>query len=212
MASENFARSERRALADLLAALGPDEPTLCAGWQTGDLAAHLVVRDRRPDAAAGAVVKSLSAHTDRVRNAARTRPWDTLIAQIRHPPRLTMSGIAPVDRAINTTEFFIHHEDIRRAQPGWTPRPLDDGLGLALASRAKFMAKLALRRFPAHITINMPGYGQPFMVGAGGPELDVSGDPGEMMLLLSGRQQVARVTIVGPDELVDRLRTAKLGI
>ena len=32
---------------------GPDGPTLCEGWQTRDLAAHLVLRERRPDAAAG---------------------------------------------------------------------------------------------------------------------------------------------------------------
>src|SRR5690606_24047731 len=38
------ARAERHALADLLMAVGPDAPTLCAGWTTAHLAAHLVVR------------------------------------------------------------------------------------------------------------------------------------------------------------------------
>lgn len=34
---------------------GPDAPTLGAGWKTRDLAAHLVVRESRPDAAAGVI-------------------------------------------------------------------------------------------------------------------------------------------------------------
>ncbi|HEY1484504.1 MAG TPA: TIGR03085 family metal-binding protein [Micromonosporaceae bacterium] len=212
MAKPNFARAERSAVVDLLTEVGPDQPTLCAGWQTRDLAAHLVTRDRRPDAAAGIIIKRLAGYTDRLRNAAAARPWDVLTAQVGQPPRLSMAGIGALDRLTNTTEFFVHHEDIRRAQPGWTPRPLDPGLGAALAGQVKMAGKLRLRRFPAKITINMPGYGEPFTTGAGGPDLDVSGDPGEMTLLLSGRQQASRVNIVGPENLVDRLRSAPLGV
>jgi uncharacterized protein (TIGR03085 family) len=212
VASPNFARTERAALAELFSDIGPDQPTLCSGWQTRDLAAHLVTRDRRPDAAAGIIIKPLAGYTDKLRNSAAARPWDVLIGQVANPPRLSMAGIGPLDRATNTTEFFVHHEDVRRAQEGWSPRPLDPGLGKALAGQVRLVGKLRLRRFPASITINMPGYAEPFRTGAGGPDLDVSGDPGEMTLLLSGRQQASRVNIVGPDELVDRLRTAPLGV
>nr|BFE88977.1 hypothetical protein GCM10020093_115780 [Planobispora longispora] len=48
-----YARAERAALSDLFARLGPDAPTLCEGWTTFDLAAHLVLRERRLDAAPG---------------------------------------------------------------------------------------------------------------------------------------------------------------
>ena len=44
---------ERRRFADALLEVGPDAPTLCDGWSTRDLAAHVVLRDRRPDAAGG---------------------------------------------------------------------------------------------------------------------------------------------------------------
>src|SRR5882762_622635 len=36
---------ERRELCDLFLELGPDAPTLCEGWTTLDLAAHLVLRE-----------------------------------------------------------------------------------------------------------------------------------------------------------------------
>jgi uncharacterized protein (TIGR03083 family) len=51
----SYSRDERLALCTLLDKTGPDAPTLCEGWNTGDLAAHLVLRERRPDAAAGVI-------------------------------------------------------------------------------------------------------------------------------------------------------------
>ena len=38
--SRPLAQRERTALADLLEELGPDAPTLCAGWSAIDLATH----------------------------------------------------------------------------------------------------------------------------------------------------------------------------
>jgi hypothetical protein len=61
-----YAREERAALAALLAETGPDAPTLCEGWQTRGLAAHLVLRERRPDAAAGVMGGPLAGYTARV--------------------------------------------------------------------------------------------------------------------------------------------------
>ena len=55
-----YARPEREALCDLLTDLGPEAPTLCAGWRTRDLAAHLVLRERRPDAAPGILLPLLA--------------------------------------------------------------------------------------------------------------------------------------------------------
>jgi uncharacterized protein (TIGR03083 family) len=49
-AAPTLARAERAALCDLFDEVGPDAPTLCAGWTTRDLAAHLVIRERRADA------------------------------------------------------------------------------------------------------------------------------------------------------------------
>ena len=55
----DVAAAERAALLDLLERLGPDAPTLCEGWATHDLAAHLVVRERRPVAGPGYVFPAL---------------------------------------------------------------------------------------------------------------------------------------------------------
>jgi uncharacterized protein (TIGR03085 family) len=63
----SHSRDERAALTDLMATLGPDAPTLCGGWTTRDLAAHLVVRERRPDIGIGAIVPGLNRWAERAR-------------------------------------------------------------------------------------------------------------------------------------------------
>ena len=94
----NWARHERAELADLLAAVGPDSPTLCGGWSTRDLAAHLVLRERRPDAAAGILVKPLAAYTARVQEELAAHSWDELVSQVRSgPPAVAAGGAAVAD-------------------------------------------------------------------------------------------------------------------
>ncbi|MGH3682284.1 MAG: maleylpyruvate isomerase family mycothiol-dependent enzyme, partial [Natronosporangium sp.] len=75
----NYARAERLALCDLLTDLGPDQPTLCAGWTTRDLAAHLVARERRPLAAPGLILRPLAGYTERVRQSVARRPFPVLV-------------------------------------------------------------------------------------------------------------------------------------
>src|SRR5215467_11727435 len=65
----SYARDERAALCALFDETGPQAPTLCAGWRTADLAAHLVLRERRPDAAVGILGGPLARHTQRVNQA-----------------------------------------------------------------------------------------------------------------------------------------------
>ena len=59
----NPAQTERAALCELFAEVGPDAHTLCGEWTTRDLAAHLVVRERRPDAAIGIIVSKAAGYT-----------------------------------------------------------------------------------------------------------------------------------------------------
>ncbi len=121
--SASPARSERAALADLFDAVGPDAPTLCEGWRTRDLAAHLVLRESRPDAAPGIVVRRLAGWTDRVQQGLARSDWPRLVDKVRSgPPTLSAFGLPGVDRLLNTTEYFVHHEDVRRAAPDWAPR------------------------------------------------------------------------------------------
>jgi uncharacterized protein (TIGR03085 family) len=211
VAPPNFARTERADLCDLLTELGPDQPTLCAGWSTRDLAAHLVLRDRRPDAAAGIMLARLAGHTAAVQSSIAARPFDVVVDQIRHPPRWApLSGIDALDRAANTLEFFVHHEDVRRAQPDWEPRALPRPLCLALWKAVPGIGRRALRGFPAAVLAVAAGYGQ-VQLGSG-PQMWLAGDPGELALFLIGRQAASRVELSGPDELSTRLREARLGV
>lgn len=209
--AESVSQSERAALADLLEQLGPDQPTCCEGWTTRDLAAHLVSRERRPDAAVGILVKPLAGHTERVRKAVAARPYEDLVAELRTAPVWSWGAIGPLDRATNTLEFFIHHEDVRRAQPDWQPRILSPAHQRALWAAVPGSARLALRRFPAGVRIEAPGYGSG-QAGRGEPVVTITGDPGELALFLSGRQRAARVELTGPEEPTGRLRKARLGV
>ncbi|GAA0803794.1 TIGR03085 family metal-binding protein [Spirilliplanes yamanashiensis] len=206
-----YARDERRALADLFAETGPDRPTLCEGWTTRDLAAHLVVRDRRPDSAAGLLVPALQAHGERVRLGVAARPWAEVIELVRTPPWWSPVSNPLVEPLTNTTEFFVHHEDVRRGEPGWQPRALEPAFRETLWKQLKQTARLALRKAPARITLVAPGLGETVAGPEGRPPATLTGEPGELLLFLTGRQRAARVEVGGDPAVAERLRGAKLG-
>jgi uncharacterized protein (TIGR03085 family) len=206
MTPPSLAQQERKTLCDLFVERGPDAPTLCEGWRTADLAAHLVVRERRPDSGPGLVWAPLARYTEKVRTAARDRTsWEKLVETVRRGPPLVLR---PFDGPMNTVEFFIHVEDVRRAREGWEPRPLSQELADALWARvgAGAMAK----KVPATIVVTSPGRAN--KEGGTGSRLTLAGDPGELMMFAAGRQLAARVQISGDDGLVDQLRAASLGI
>ncbi|MFR9777647.1 TIGR03085 family metal-binding protein [Micromonospora sp. MS34] len=205
-----YARSEREALADLLLELGPDAPTVNEGWTTRDLAAHLLVRERRPDAAGGILLPPLRRYGEAVRRRVAATPYAELVARVRRPPAWSPLSNPLTDELVNTVEFFIHHEDVRRARPGWLPRDLPDGLQAVLWRRAALLARMALRRFPAALLVQAPGFGE-LTVGRTGERLRLVGAPGELALFLSGRQRVSRVQVDGPAAPAERLRAADLG-
>ncbi|PWR05096.1 TIGR03085 family protein [Micromonospora acroterricola] len=206
-----YARAEREALADLLLALGPNAPTINEGWATRDLAAHLVLRERRPDAAGGIMLAPLRAYAERVRRHIAARPYGELVEQVRRPPVWSPVSNPLTDELANTLEFFIHHEDVRRTGSGWLPRELPRGMQAALWKRVAPLARLTLRRFPADLYVQAPGFGE-ISVGRGGEPLRVVGAPAELALFLSGRQRVARVQLDGPAASARQLRNASLGM
>jgi uncharacterized protein (TIGR03085 family) len=206
MTPPSLAQQERKTLCDLFLERGSDAPTLCEGWFTADLAAHLVVRERRPDSGPGLVWPPLAGYTDKVRRAVRDRtPWEKLVQTVRRGPPLLLR---PFDGPMNTVEFFIHVEDVRRAQDSWEPRPIPPELADALWDRVGpgGMAK----KIPATIVITSPGRADKER--GTGPLLTLTGDPGELTMFGAGRQGAARVEISGDAALAAQLRAASLGV
>jgi uncharacterized protein (TIGR03085 family) len=210
----SYAQQERAALAALLDETGPDGSTLCEGWQTRDLVAHLVLRERRPDAAAGVMGGPLAGYTARVQRQYQDRySYAELVALFKAgPPPLSVFAIPGADEAANSVEYFVHHEDVRRAADGWTERPLDAGLSDMLWRRLKG-ARLFLRSAPAGVVLarEIPPSGDQagkldlIVAKNATPAVTVTGTPAELTLWSMGRGRAAHVTLDGPDEAVTKL-------
>jgi uncharacterized protein (TIGR03085 family) len=196
-------QSERAALADLLEHLGPDQPTCCEGWTTRDLATHLVVRDRRPDAGPGLVLGGpFSAWTSRVHDHTRSRPFGVLVAEVRSgPPAWVPTAWPAVDRLLNTAEMVIHHEDVRRAQPGWAPRDLPRSVqdqlwrSVPLLARGRAATSTAGGLFVRRSDVPDGAPGSERRLRDGQPTTTVIGAPLEVLLWVSGRATVACVDL-----------------
>jgi uncharacterized protein (TIGR03085 family) len=207
------AKRERLLLADLLETAGPQAPTLCEGWLTRDLAAHVVVRERRPDAAGGMFVKQLAPRLERVTAEFLAKPYEELIQLIRTgPPRFSPFSLKQVDELSNTVEFYVHTEDVRRARPDWTPRELDPVFQDTLWSRLERTARLMGRGVPTGLVLRRPD-GQTAVARRGTPVVTVTGEPSELVLFAYGRQGAAKVRADGDADAIAKLHESKqLGI
>ncbi|HUF97225.1 MAG TPA: TIGR03085 family metal-binding protein [Ilumatobacter sp.] len=207
------ATQERRRFADLLDEIGPDAPTLCGDWTTRDLAAHIVIRDRRPDAMPGILSSKFAGYTDKVQaQLTKSDEYSEIVTKVREgAPFWSPTRIDAVDRTTNTAEFFVHLEDIRRAQPKWKPRELDVELTKDLYAVLKRGAKMMARKAPAGITLAPTGHAS-LVANDQEPMVVVSGPVGELVLWLYGRQAHSQVSYDGPADAVEALRTASFGI
>ncbi|MEO3758850.1 TIGR03085 family metal-binding protein [Mycobacterium sp. B14F4] len=204
------ARRERAALVTTMRDAGPDAPTLCGDWTTRDLAAHLVLRERRLDAMPGIAIPALAGYTDKVqRQTAATTDWDDLLDKVASGPPV-YSPFKVLDPVANMGEMFIHHEDVRRAQPGWEPRPLDDGIVKALSRPLPVMARLTLAKAPARVTLRTP-QGRVLATIGRGPSVTITGEPQELLLFISGRDAV-RLDFDGDAETVAAVRANRRGL
>jgi len=208
----SIAQYERAHLATLLTDLGADAPTLCAGWTTRDLAAHLVMRERRADASLGIAVAPLAGHTESVRQSYARKPYAELVMMVRDgAPLWSAFGWSPVDRLLNTTEYFVHHEDVRRAQPGWEPRELPANVQDALWKTVIGRSRLALRKVEAGVELRRPD-GTSTLAHEGEPRAIVTGEPAELLLYLFGRGAHARIEVSGPAAAQEALAGASLAV
>jgi len=211
MARMGVARDERSALCDLFAEVGPDAPTLCGGWLTRDLAAHLVIRERRPDAAAGIVIKPLAGYARRVQDGYAARPWPELVDLVRSgPPPYWPTAIGMIDELANSTEFFVHHEDVRRARPGWRPRPPDRRRDAATWAAVSRTGRLLLRHSPVGAVLRQPD-GREVTARRGPNTVIITGEPGELLLFAFGRD-AARVDFDGEQSAIGAIRGVTRGL
>ena len=205
----SWAAHERAAFVEALTEVGPDAPTLCEGWTAADLAAHVYVRERRPDAALGVLpLGPLSAYTERVMaSVLRLYPYDELLAKV--------SEVAPIlrvthlDEAINVVEFFVHTEDVRR--PNKLPlREMPDDFERKVWARMSRQARMSFRRVPARVRL-VPTVGQPAEFGSG-ELVEVHGRPSELLLLSFNRKADAKVEYDGNAAAIDALQGTRLGL
>ncbi|MBJ7290098.1 TIGR03085 family metal-binding protein [Williamsia sp.] len=183
------ARAERAALVETLRLSGPDAPTLCEGWATRDITAHMVIREVRLDAAPGILLPPLAGYTERVQKGYARRDWTALVDQLASGPPW-YSPLRPLDRFVNAAEMFVHHEDVRRAVTGWTVRPLDPDLTAALRRPLPLIARKSLGSAPARVELRTPDGDTVTTVGSG-PSVTITGEPGELLLFAFGRDEVA---------------------
>jgi uncharacterized protein (TIGR03085 family) len=208
---ESLARRERYALCDLALSVGPGAPTLCGEWDASDLVAHLLVREHSPSGAPGIGVKALAGLTERAMRREQRRPFPEMVERLREPG-WTPYALPWVERLANTLEFVVHHEDLRRAQPDWSPRALapedDQELWKAVCRGGRLLVRTA--KLPVRLRHESRD-GQEAVLRSGADPVTVIGSALELVLFLFGRQRVARVELDGSPDRVERLRAASLG-
>lgn len=201
---------ERAALCATFDRVGAEAPTLCEGWDASDLAAHLLVRETRPDAAIGIVLPGpFATHMRSVMQHAKRRGFKAMVDALRTgPPWLFRSG--PM-ASVNLVENWVHHEDLRRAQ-GDAPRPANASVDDALWNWLGTFGKLAARRVHgAGLEVRTPD-GRARALKSGEPNVVLTGAPGELVLFMSGRKEAAVVEHEGPPEAVALVVAAPFGL
>lgn len=212
----SYARAERAALCDLFTVVGPEAPTLCEGWDTSDLAAHLVIRERRPDLAAGMFLPFLAQRLERAQDALAHGDWAGLVEEVRTgPPFWNPMALPVVDEFTNLVEFVIHHEDVLRGdgQPG-PRRDVGADETEAIWTALGRMAPMMFRRSEVGVTLLAPGRTAVTAAKARTPghEVIITGEPVELLLTAYGRGRAAEVEYEGSEADVRALEETKLGL
>jgi uncharacterized protein (TIGR03085 family) len=214
MAEPRFDAQERLALCDLFAELGPFVPTLLDGWTANDLAAHIVLRER--DLVAGpciALPGPFQRFAERRRvTLAQNNDFAWLVTRIRSGPPFGFFRIGWVRSLPNLNEFFVHHEDVRRAN-GLGPRILAPALDAALWRNVRRSGRYLTRRLrDAGLDVEWPATGERISLRSGEPRALLRGSPGELLLYVFGRTTAAQVEVRGSPAAVAAVRRTHLGM
>jgi uncharacterized protein (TIGR03085 family) len=209
MSSTEVLLKERAALCDTFDKYGGEAPTLCEGWLTLDLAAHLVAREARSDAALGLVIPPLAGHLQKVMDKYKAKGFDPLVAMLRTgPPWMHRTG--PLATA-NVNENFVHHEDVRRAS-GEGPRVIDDEMDAILWRMLGFGARMSKKAVKGAALTLRTRDGRERVVSTDGIPVTLTGPTGEITLYMAGRKEAADVTLDGEPTGVAIVHAASFGV
>jgi uncharacterized protein (TIGR03085 family) len=211
MATPPLARRERHALCETALTLGEDAPTLCGGWTAKDLVTHLLVREGNPIGSAGLMIGPLSGLTDRAMARLAQRDFAVLVEKLRDPG-LTAYRLKPVEVLANTLEYLVHHEDLRRAQPGWQPRELPAADEDAIWKAVRLSGRMLARSVATPLRVTRSDGSGSITLRRGTDPVTITGRPSELALFLFGRTQVRDLVFSGPEESISAVRGAELGI
>lgn len=213
MAELLFDAVEREQLCDLLDRLGPEAPTLLEPWTTHDLAAHLVLREHDYVSAPGLVLRGAWARFAEGRRVAlKEKAFVDLIERIRSGPPPGFFRIGWVRRFPNLNEFFVHHEDVRRAN-GLVRRtnpPAEDAALWRNVTRAPWFLSRRLRG--VGLELAWAATDEVVKARRGQPTARLTGLPGELLLYLFGRRAAADVEITGPHDAVEAVLRTPFGM
>jgi uncharacterized protein (TIGR03085 family) len=207
-----LARIERAALCDLALEVGPDAPTLSGEWTVKDLVVHLLIREGNP-ASIAIVVPQLSGLLERASRRLARQDLSVLVERLRKgPPLYSPFAVPALDRMLNLLEYFVHHEDIRRAQEGWEPRDLPTPAQEALWKAVRVAGRGLVRPAKVGVVLERSDTGEQRVLKAAPAAVVVRGLPAELVMFVYGRQAQSRVELEGAEADIAALTGADLGI
>jgi uncharacterized protein (TIGR03085 family) len=203
-----LARRERDALCDLALVLGEDAPTLCDPWTAKDLVCHLLVRERSPLAGVGLMIPPLSGLSEQAMARLGRKDFRVLVERLRGHG-LTPMALPPVDKLFNTVEYFVHHEDLRRAQDDWEPRELAEKDRDELWRVVKGYGGRLVKDAGVPVSARRTDTGKTVTLRKGPDPVVIAGPPAEVLFFLFGRDQTSDVTFAGSGDAVEAVRSGR---
>lgn len=206
--------AERAAVVATLEELGPDAPTLVDGWNTSDLALHLVSgellgtftaagvarvlidRGVRLDAGGPAVAGLVSALSKR-------RSFEWALARLRRRGPL-LFRTAPIARVV-LLELWVHHEDVLLANDGPTC-----GSAVDLQPVVEVLLRYQRRELERQgVLVRTP---EKVLRKPDRTVIEVEGPLDRVALWLSGRRDTSELDLLGDSAAVDVLRSTKFAV
>ena len=152
------------------------------------------------------------AERQRVRLAER-RDFSWLVTRIRSGPPPGFFRIGWVRSFPNLNEFFVHHEDVRRAN-GMDPRTLTPELDVRVCGGTSVEG--AATSLVVSVVLGLRSSGQERASDServrANPTRGSAGTPGELLLYFFGRQRAAQVEVTGPADAVVAVERTHFGM